>query len=51
MAPICVTYLFDILCELPEPYGAKGATVCGKPQHYKRGQYVWEIVAKHDILL
>jgi hypothetical protein len=37
MAPICVTRLCDILCELPEPHGAKGATLCSKPQHYKRG--------------
>jgi hypothetical protein len=32
-----VTRLRDILCELPEPYGAKGAIVCGKPQHCKWG--------------
>jgi hypothetical protein len=51
MAPICVTRLCDILCELPEPYGAKGATVCGKPQHYKRGHCVQETIAKPDILL
>jgi hypothetical protein len=43
MAPVCVTRLCDILCELPEPYGAKGslcagnlsttsgATLCGNP--------------------
>jgi hypothetical protein len=43
MAPVCVTRLCDILCELPEPHGAKGplcaenlniasgAIVCGKP--------------------
>jgi hypothetical protein len=51
MAPIYVTRLCDILCELSEPHGAKGATLCGKPQHCKRGHYVWETVAKHDILL
>jgi hypothetical protein len=28
MAPIFVISLCDILCELPEPHGAKGATVC-----------------------
>jgi hypothetical protein len=38
MAPIFVISLCDILCELPEPHGAKGANVCGKPQHYKRGR-------------
>jgi hypothetical protein len=38
MAPIFVISLCDILCELPEPHGAKGATVCGKPQHCKRGR-------------
>jgi hypothetical protein len=37
MAPIFVISLCDILCELPEPRGAKGATLCGKPQHCKRG--------------
>jgi hypothetical protein len=51
MAPVYVTHLYNILCELPEPHGAKGGTVCGKPQHCKRGHYVWETVAKHDILL
>jgi hypothetical protein len=51
MAHVCVTHLCDILCELPEPHGAKGATVCGKPQHCKQGHCVWETVAKHDILL
>jgi hypothetical protein len=49
MAPVCVTHLCDILCELPEPRGAKGATVYGKPQHCKRGHFVWETVANHDI--
>jgi hypothetical protein len=29
--PIFVTRLCDIVCELPEPHGAKGATLCGKP--------------------
>jgi hypothetical protein len=38
MAPIFVISLCDILCELPKPHGAKGATVCGKPQHCKRGR-------------
>jgi hypothetical protein len=38
MAPVCVTSLCDILCELLEPHGAKGATLCGKPQHYKWGR-------------
>jgi hypothetical protein len=38
MAPIFVISLCDILCEMPEPHGAKGATVCGKPQHCKRGR-------------
>jgi hypothetical protein len=51
MAPICVTRLCDILCELPKPHDAKGVTVCGKPQHCKRGHYVQETVEKHDILL
>jgi hypothetical protein len=51
MAHVCVTHLCDILCELPEPHGAKGATVCEKPQYCKRDHGVWEIVAKHDILL
>jgi hypothetical protein len=51
MSPIYVTRLCDILCELSEPHGAKGATLCGKPQHCKRGHCVWETVAKHDILL
>jgi hypothetical protein len=37
MVPIFVISLYDILCELSEPHGAKGATVCGKPQHCKRG--------------
>jgi hypothetical protein len=27
--------LYDIMCDLLEPHGAKGATLCGKPQHYK----------------
>jgi hypothetical protein len=35
MTPISVISLCDILCELPEPHGAKGATLCGKPQHCK----------------
>jgi hypothetical protein len=51
MTPVCVTRLCDILCELPEPHGAKGATVCGKLQHCKWGHSVRETVAKHDILL
>jgi hypothetical protein len=51
MAPVYVTSLCDILCELTEPQGAKGANVCGKPQHYKRGHCVWETVAKHAILV
>jgi hypothetical protein len=38
MAPVCVTSVCDILCELPEPHGAKGATVCKKPQNFKRGR-------------
>jgi hypothetical protein len=25
------SYLCDILCELAEPHGVKGAAVCGKP--------------------
>jgi hypothetical protein len=50
MAPICMTHLCDILCELPEAHGAKGVTLCGKPQHSKRGHFVWESVAKHAIL-
>jgi hypothetical protein len=50
MAPVCVTSLYDILCEQPKPHGAKGATVCGKPQHCKRGR-VSGTVAKPDILL
>jgi hypothetical protein len=33
MAPVCVTCLCDILCELPEPHGAKG------------GHCVWETSA------
>jgi hypothetical protein len=37
MAHICVTSLCDILCELLGPHGAKRATLCGKPQHYKWG--------------
>jgi hypothetical protein len=51
MPPVRVTCLYDILCELPELHGAKGATLGGKPQHCKRGHFVWESVAKHDILL
>jgi hypothetical protein len=51
MALVCVTRLYDMLCELPEPHGAKGVTVCEKPLHYKQGYCVWETVAKHDILL
>jgi hypothetical protein len=51
MAPVCVTRLCDILCELPQPHGAEGATVCGKPQHYNRDHCVWETIATHDILL
>jgi hypothetical protein len=38
MAPVYVTSPCDILCELPEPHGAKGAIVCGRPQHCKRGR-------------
>jgi hypothetical protein len=38
MAHVFVTSLCDILCELPKPHGAEGATLCGKPQHYKRGR-------------
>jgi hypothetical protein len=49
--PVFVTRLCDLLCELPESHGAKGATLCGKPQHCKRSHFVWESVAKHDILL
>jgi hypothetical protein len=26
-----VISLYDILCELPEPHGARGATLCEKP--------------------
>jgi hypothetical protein len=48
---LSVTRLCDILCELPEPHDAKGATVCGKPRHGKRGHCVWKTVAKHYILL
>jgi hypothetical protein len=51
MGPVCVTRLCYILCELPEPHGAEGATLYGKPQHCKRGHFVWESVAKHDTLL
>jgi hypothetical protein len=51
MVPVCVTRLCDILCELLEPHGAKGVTLCGKPQHYKWGHFVWESIAKYDILL
>jgi hypothetical protein len=51
MTPVCVTHPCDIMCELPEPHGAKGASVYGKPQHFKRGHYVRETVVKHDILL
>jgi hypothetical protein len=51
IALICVTCLFDILCELPEPHGAKGVTLCEKPQDCKWGHFVWESVAKHGILL
>jgi hypothetical protein len=51
MALVCVTRLCDILCELPEPLGAKGAAVCGKHQYCKQGHCVWETIAKHDILL
>jgi hypothetical protein len=29
MAPVCETCLCDLLCELPEPHGAKGATSFG----------------------
>jgi hypothetical protein len=46
-----VTRLCDILCELAEPHGTKGVTLCGKRQHCKRGHFVWESLAKHDILL
>jgi hypothetical protein len=38
MTPIFVISLCDILCELLELHGAKAATVCGKPQHCKRGR-------------
>jgi hypothetical protein len=51
MSPVFVTRLCDILCELSEPHGAKGATLCGKAQHDKQGHFVWESVAKRDILL
>jgi hypothetical protein len=37
MVSIFVISLCDILCELTEPHDAKGDTVCGKPQHCKRG--------------
>jgi hypothetical protein len=40
MAPFFVISLCDILCELPEPHGAKGVALCGKPQHYKRRPFV-----------
>jgi hypothetical protein len=49
MAPVCVTRLCDILYELAEPHGAKGVTVCGKPQHCKRGHCVPELVASCSI--
>jgi hypothetical protein len=50
MAPIFVISLCNILCELPEPHGAKGATMCWKPQHCRRRR-LSGTVAKHDILL
>jgi hypothetical protein len=31
MTPIFVVSLCDILCELPEPHGAREAILCGKP--------------------
>jgi hypothetical protein len=37
MAHICVTRLYDILCELPESHGAKGATLYGKTSALQAG--------------
>jgi hypothetical protein len=39
MAPIFVISLYDILCELLEPHGARGATLSRKPKYYKRGPF------------
>jgi energy-converting hydrogenase Eha subunit B len=40
MAPFFVISLCDILYELPEPHGVRGAVLCGKSQHYKQGPFV-----------
>jgi hypothetical protein len=47
MAPIFVTSLCYILCELLEPHGARGVTLCG----LQAGTVCQGTVAKHDILL
>jgi hypothetical protein len=50
MAPVFLTNLCDILCELPKPHGAKGAICAGKLSTAS-GAMCRETVAKHDILL
>jgi hypothetical protein len=50
MTPIFVISLCDILCELSEPHGAKGA-LCAGNLSTASGAVYQETVAKHNILL
>jgi hypothetical protein len=50
MAPYFVISLCDILCELPEPHGARG-DVCAGNLSTASGDRLSGTVAKHDILL
>jgi hypothetical protein len=51
MAPYFVISLYDILCELPEPHGARGAVFLWKTLALHAGTIYRETVTKHDILL
>jgi hypothetical protein len=38
--PSLWSVFMTFFCELPEPHGAKGTALCGKPQHCKRWPFV-----------
>jgi hypothetical protein len=50
MATYFVIILCDILCELPEPHGARGDVWAGK-LGLQAGTVCQKTIAKHDILL
>jgi hypothetical protein len=50
MSPYFMISLCDILCELPEPHGARG-DVCARNLSAASGDHLSETIAKHDILL